>query len=209
MNGFLEVRFPEDIACGAVCTSARQTDVVSMRSGYEQRNAVWKNSRRSYDIGTGIKSLKDIQDVVAFFESCSGRLRGFRFKDYADYTSCPQGNAVTAFDQVIGTGDGGAHAYQLIKTYSVATAAWSRVIAKPVSGSVKIAVQDVEVLEGWYVDTQTGIVSFDVAPELGTCITAGFEFDIPVRFQDDVLQFSVDSIASGSVSSIKLLEIRL
>ena len=39
-------------------------------------------------------------------------------------------------------------------------------------------------------------------------ITAGFEFDVPVRFDTDALDVTLDLERLGSITSIPLLEIR-
>ncbi len=61
---------------------------------------------------------------------------------------------------------------------------------------------------GWSIDTTTGVVSFSAAPGAGVAITAGFEFDMPVRFETDALDVTLDLERLGSITSIPLLEIR-
>lgn len=141
---FHEIRFPTAIAFGSSGGPERKTEIVGLGSGFEERNAVWANSRRSYNVGYGVKTLDDIHAVIAFFEARMGRLYGFRFKDFADYKSCAPGATPTPTDQAIGTGDGTATAFQLVKTYTSGANSWTRTIAKPVSGSVRIAKAGVE-----------------------------------------------------------------
>ncbi len=57
-----------------------------------------------------------------------------------------------------------------------------RTITKPVAGTVQVYLDGVEQPSGWSVDTTTGLVTFGVPPTLGVEVTAGFEFDVPVRF---------------------------
>lgn len=73
---------------------------------------------------------------------------------------------------------------------------------------MRIALGGVEQLSGWSVDTTTGGVSFSAAPGTGVAITAGFEFDVPVRFDTDALDVTLDLERLGSITSIPLLEIR-
>jgi uncharacterized protein (TIGR02217 family) len=61
---------------------------------------------------------------------------------------------------------------------------------------------------GGAVDATTGIVTFGAAPSAGVAITAGFEFDVPVRFDSDALDVTLDLERLGSITSIPLLEIR-
>ncbi|RMF35062.1 MAG: TIGR02217 family protein [Alphaproteobacteria bacterium] len=205
---FHEVRFPDDISRGARGGPERRTQIVELASGDEERNASWANSRRRYDVAYGIRRADDLAAVVAFFEARNGRLYGFRFKDWADYKSCLPSTTPSATDQVIGTGDGATKAFQLVKAYSSGGRTWTRTITKPVAGSVAVAIDGVEQASGWSVDTTTGLVTFNAAPASGVSITAGFEFDVPVRFDTDTLDVTLDLERLGSITSIPLLEIR-
>lgn len=209
MTAFHDIRFPTTIARESSGGPERRTEVVTLGSGYEQRNASWANARRRYDAGYGVKSLDDIHAVIAFFEARMGRLYGFRFRDFADYKSCAPLQSVTSLDQTIGTGDGATTAFQLRKRYVSGTVVSTRAIAKPVADSVRIAVAGSEMTSGWSVDTGTGFVGFDIAPAEGAAITAGFEFDVPVRFDTDRLTINLASLNAGDIPSIPLVEIRL
>ena len=66
----------------------------------------------------------------------------------------------------------------------------------------------VEQMTGWSVDNSNGSVTFNTAPGAGVAITAGFEFDVPVRFDTDALDVTLDVERLGSITSIALLEIR-
>jgi uncharacterized protein (TIGR02217 family) len=59
------------------------------------------------------------------------------------------------------------------------------------------------------VDTATGLVTFDVAPDADAVVTAGFRFDVPVRFDTDTLEVNLTSFAAGDIPAIPLVEIRL
>jgi uncharacterized protein (TIGR02217 family) len=205
---FHEVRFPDDISRGARGGPERRTQVVELASGDEERNASWANSRRRYDVAYGIRRADDLAAVVAFFEARNGRLYGFRFKDWADYKSCPPSRAPAADDQPLGTGDGSETAFQLVKGYASGAQTWTRAITKPVAGSLRIALDGAEQASGWSVDPATGIVTFDAAPGAGVAVTAGFEFDVPVRFDTDALDVTLDLERLGSITSIPLVEIR-
>jgi uncharacterized protein (TIGR02217 family) len=205
---FHEVRFPDNISRGARGGPERRTQIVELASGDEERNASWANSRRRYDVAYGIRRADDLAAVVAFFEARNGRLYGFRYKDWADYKSNLPSQPVTPTDQLIGTGTGAVTSFALLKHYTSGAQAWTRVIAKPVAGSVRIALGGVEQMSGWSVDISTGVVSLDAAPGAGVVITAGFEFDVPVRFDTDTLDVTLDIERLGSITSIPLLEIR-
>ena len=205
---FHEVRFPDNISRGARGGPERRTQVVELASGDEERNASWANSRRRYDVAYGIRRADDLAAVVAFFEARNGRLHGFRYKDWADYKSCLPSQAITATDQQIGTGTGSQQTFQLAKRYASGAQTWVRTITKPVAGTVRVALSMVEQMSGWTVDTTTGVVTFTTAPTNGVIVRAGFEFDVPVRFDSDTLDVTLDFERLGSITTIPLLEIR-
>ncbi len=208
IEGFHDVRFPTGISLRSAGGPERKTEIVALASGREKRNQRWADSRRRYDAGYGVRSLADIHAVIAFFEERRGRLFGFRWLDRTDDASAPPGTEPTPFDQRLGTGDGATTAFQLVKRYASGAQSWTRAIAKPVTGSVRIALSGVEQPSGWSVDTATGVATFDTAPAEGVAITAGFEFDVPVRFDTDVLDVTLDLERLGSITSIPLLELR-
>ena len=205
---FHETRFPDNISRGARGGPERRTQIVELASGDEERNASWANSRRRYDVAYGIRRADDLAAVVAFFEARNGRLFGFRFKDWADYKSCLPSQAVATTDQQIGTGTGALKTFQLAKRYTSGAQTWTLTIAKPVTGPVRIALGTVEQLSGWTLDATTGVVAFTTAPGSGVVIRAGFEFDVPVRFDSDSLDVTLDVERLGSITSIPLVEIR-
>jgi uncharacterized protein (TIGR02217 family) len=203
---FHEIRFPTSVAFHSTGAPERRTEIVTLGSGFEERNGVWAHSRRRYDVGTGVKTLADIHAVIAFFEARRGRLYGFRFKDFTDFRSAAA--SVTPRDQTIATGDGTTKSFQLMKTYPSGPASWCRVIKKPVAGSVRMAVAGVE-QSAFTVDTATGLVTFATAPPAGSAITAGFEFDVPVRFDSDSLSINLAHFEAGEIPSIPIVEIRV
>jgi uncharacterized protein (TIGR02217 family) len=208
---FHEIRFPLGIALGASGGPERRTEIVTLGSGREERNSPWAMSRRRYNAGLGLKKLDDIHEAIAFFEARHGRLHGFRWRDRADWKSGSPGASVTPLDQVLGTGDGARAAFQLVKTYVSGEASYTREIVKPVAGSLRLAVSSEAMAEGadFSADHTTGIVTFAVAPAEGASVTAGFEFDVPVRFDTDFLDINLAAFEAGSVPDIPVVEIRL
>jgi uncharacterized protein (TIGR02217 family) len=210
---FHEIRFPTDISRGASGGPERRTDIVVLGSGHEERNARWSASRRRYDAGYGVKSLDDLHAVIAFFEERRGRLYGFRWRDHADWKSCPPLAQPSMLDQVIATGDGVTASFQLVKRYGLAHAPWLRPIAKPVAGSVLVAVAGAPRSEGVHfsLDATTGLLTFlpGQVPAAGAAISAGFAFDVPVRFDTDRLEVGVQGLGHGAIPRIPIVEIRL
>lgn len=207
MSVFHEVRFPFPVAIGATGGPQRRTEIVPLLSGREQRNTAWADSRRRYDAGPGVRSLTDIAGLIAFFEARRGPLHGFRFRDPFDNRSTTPDRAPAPDDQVLGTGDGGQVSFQLVKHYESGGDSWTRTITKPVDGSVRVAVDGVETA-AFTVDLSSGEVLLAAPPPMGASVTAGFAFDVPVRFELDRLDLALEEPGAGSATSIPLIEIR-
>ncbi|MCG7574548.1 DUF2460 domain-containing protein [Phaeobacter sp. CNT1-3] len=208
---FHEERFPETLSFGAIGGPERRTDVVTLTNGFEERNTPWAHSRRRYDAGLGLRSLDDVAALVAFFEARRGQLYGFRWKDWGDFKSALPSTDPTPVDQVLGLGDGTSATFQLAKTYRSGDHSYLRPITKPVAGSVVIAVDGVIMREGaqFDLDVTTGLVTLYEAPNAGAEVTAGFEFDVPVRFDTDQIRASVASFQAGDVPDVPVVEVRV
>ena len=202
---FHEVTLPARLAFGSTGGVERRTEVVTLASGHERRSTPWASGRRRYLIGAGLRSLDDMAALTAFFEARQGRLYGFRFRDFADFKSCAPGAEPGPGDQVVGTGDGVVTRFQVAKTYGGQV----RPITKPVEGSVRVALDGVEATGGWQVDVTGGEVTFDAPPAEGVAITAGFQFDTPVRFDADRLEITLETFGSGRMVAMPLIEIRV
>ena len=208
---FHEVRFPENLSFGSTGGPERRTEIVTLANGFEERNTPWAHSRRHYDAGAGLRSLDELEALVAFFESRRGQLYGFRWKDWADHKSCRPSQTVGHFDQEIGRGDGVTKTFQLVKTYASGIQSYTRPIEKPVAGTVIVAIAgDPKVANVEFtVNVETGGLSFTTAPDIGALVTAGFEFDIPVRFDTDRITTSISSFQAGEVPDVPVIEVRL
>ena len=208
---FHDVRFPAALSFGSLGGPERRTEVVTLANGFEERNTPWAHSRRRYDAGVGLRSLDDVETMIAFFEARQGQLYGFRWKDWSDYRSCAAAAQITYDDQIIARGDGETAQVQLIKCYRSGEACYERPLTKLVAGTVRLGLDGVEVQEGvdWSVDLGSGLVTFAHPPDMDVEITAGFEFDVPVRFDTDAIQTSVASFHAGEVPSVPVVEVRI
>ena len=205
---FHAIRFPLDVALGARGGPERLTDIVTLESGREERNQRWAHARRRYNAAYGIKSRADMQAVLAFFEERRGRFHGFLWRDGLDHSSNGGDGPPTPFDQEIGTGDGVRTAFPLTKIYGASFDPYLRPITRPVSGSVRVAVAGVEAMSGWSVDGTSGRVTFTTPPASGALVTAGFLFDVPVRFDTDRLDVELSSFDAAEIPSIPVIEVR-
>jgi len=210
---FHDILFPLDIALKSAGGPERRTEIVALGSGREERNARWAHSRRRYDAGYGVKTFAELSEVVAFFEERRGRLHGFRWRDRLDHSSAAPSLAATPLDQLLGAGDGVTAQFPLAKTYGGVHAPYRRPIVKPAPGSVRVAVDGIEVEEGaaFTVDTANGVVTFlpGHLPQAGEAVTAGFLFDVPVRFDTDYLEVDLSAFAAGAIPKIPVVEIKV
>ena len=210
MAGFHEVRFPLRVALGTSGGPVRRTDIVSLSNGRENRNRRWQDARRHYDAGSGVRSLDDLYAVLTFFEARAGQFNGFRFRDPVDHKSCAPGGSISAVDQFLGGADGTTASFALVKRYADAGGETVRRIDKPVVGTVSVAVGGSAVPAADYtVDHVAGTITFKPGkvPTSGT-VRAGFEFDVPVRFDTDRIDIDLAQFDAGRIPSIPLVEIK-
>ena len=197
---FSEKRFPTDISYNSLGGPEYFTEISSLKNGHEQRNISWQTARCHYNVTHAIKSQSQLDEIIAFFRARKGMAIGFRFKDWSDYI---------AKDQIVGHGDGATKSFQLIKNYVSGENSETRIITKPVAGTVKIYKNSVLQTGGFSIDHKTGAMLFNTPPALGSIINASFEFDVPVRFDSDSLIAKLDQKGIYSFGEIKLVEVKI
>ena len=212
MQAFDDVPFPLSIGKEASITPTFSTQVVESLSGHERRSSDWADARMSFDAGPGVRSEADMVALVDFFRARRGAARGFRFTDPYDYQSAPATDAISAIDQRLGIGDGVNSRFQIVKYYGAGGAhsageAQQRRITRPVPGTIRVAVNGVEQMNGWS-HTGLGVLLFDDAPAAGAVLTCGYRFDVPVRFAEDRLEINRATFAAGTAPSVPLVELR-
>lgn len=211
-SSFHDLRFPVAISFGATGGPERRNDIVSLTSGREKRNARFSQSRHRYDAGTGLRSLDDLYEVVAFFEARRGSLHAFRFRDPFDMKSCRPTETVSATNQIIGEGDGENRRFALTKTYGLGEDAYRRLIWKPDVATLQVAVAGVAQTSptDFEFDPATGEIVFSIAsvPADGVSVTTGYEFDVPVRFDTERIEISLHAFKAGQIPSIPLVEVQ-
>lgn len=210
--GFHEVRLPTEISYGSSSGPGHNTKIIEVDSGQEERQARWGNARVRMNLIESVKDPTQIAALVTFVRARQGSAYGFRCKDWVDYTSAADHVGTPGYsDQAIGTGDGTTATFQLVKLYTSGAVTRTRSIEKPVAGTIRIAFDGVEQSSGWTANTSTGVVTFTTAPSLGVAVTAGFEFDVPVRFDEEVdrwMATRIDAYDMRSIDSLPVTELK-
>jgi uncharacterized protein (TIGR02217 family) len=201
---FDDVPFPIAIGQDASVAPSFSTNVVTSASGYEARNANWSQARLRFDAGPGVRSEAELETLIAFFRARRGAATAFRFCDPYDNSSNGMTGAPGPLDQQIGTGDGTNDSFLLVKYYGSAE---RRRITRPVAGSVRVAVNGDELTTGWIVGGK-GMLQFTAPPAAGATITAGYLFDVPVRFAEDRIEVNRATFLAGEAPSVPLVEVR-
>ncbi|WP_114390246.1 DUF2460 domain-containing protein [Notoacmeibacter marinus] len=209
LPGFHDALFPIAIGLGATGGPERQVEILPLRSGREARNQRRRHSLRRFDVGTGLRDLADLETLIAFFEARGGAMHPFRFRDPLDHRSSPRSQAIGAADQPLGMGDGSATRFPLVKTYG-GDGGYARPIRLPRSDTVVVAVNAQSVADTAFgFDYETGDVVFNVPPADGAPVSAGFIFDIAVRFDIEHLATSLSGFRAGEVPSVPLVEVMI
>jgi uncharacterized protein (TIGR02217 family) len=206
MLAFDDVLFPLALGRDALVSPVFSTAVVTTASGAEHRNSDWSDARMHYDAGPGVRATDDLETLLAFFRARHGAARGFRFRDPFDHSSHGMTGSPAATDQLLGSGDGIRTRFALRKTYGEGDDAQQRLIAHPVPGSVRVAIDALDQAAGW--GMAGGQIDFDEPPADGAEITAGFLFDVPVRFAEDRLAVSRTTFGAGEAVEVPLIEVR-
>lgn len=202
MVSFIEQRLPDNIAYGMSGGPTFSTDVTESHAAREQRNVNWSKARWKWTYDGSLREQADYDDLRAWFYITQGRFSGFRFKDPFDYQLT---------NEAIGTGDGATTAFKLTKTYTFGTESYVRRILKAVAGSETVKVNGV--LKSPGVDytfyPNSGYVVFTSAPANGHSIVVTCEFDMPVRFDVDVLDFGFEGNTAQTARGIAVVDVGL
>ena len=203
VNVFDDVLFPLALGREAAVEPEFSTAIVTSAGGAEHRNSDWADARLRFDAGPGVRSEKELQELIAFFRARRGSAVGFRFQDPLDHSSKGMTDAPEPADQLLGSGDGIRTIYPLVKHYE----GQERRITRPVRASVRVTVDGIERVSGWTLGSH-GTVSFQEPPAAGAQVRAGFRFDVPVRFAEDRLRVSRATFEAAEAASVPLIEIR-
>jgi uncharacterized protein (TIGR02217 family) len=201
---FDDVTFPIEIGQEASVSPNFSTNIVTSASGHEARNANWAQARLRFDAGPGVRGDAELETLIGFFRARRGPAVAFRFRDPYDHSSNGMTGAPAATDQAIGPGDGIVDRFELAKTYGTGE---QRRVTRPVAGSVRVAVNGTELSSGWTLQP-LGVIQFTAAPTAGALVTAGYVFDVPVRFAEDRVEVNRATFLAGEAPSVPLIEVR-
>jgi len=110
---FLEQpRFPERISFHGIGGPGYSTTAVIVNSGAEYRTGAWSQGLCGFEVSHAAKLPTQQSELVSFFRIAKGKLNGFRYKDWADFT-------VSSTEGVFGAIDS-THC-QLYKRYTLGT----------------------------------------------------------------------------------------
>lgn len=202
---FYEQQLNLGINYGAVFGPRFNTAILTQSDGQEQRRALWSQPLLVAQLGEKRVTQSELDTLIAFHNETKGSFKGFRLRDWSDYK---------AVNQAIGTGDGSVQSWQMVKTYSLSSATVTRPITKPILSGCTVAVDGTPVDPwpggtptggaGWSLDTTAGILYTQVTG----AITATFEFDVPVRFEQDKIDFTFDARGLFTLAQLTCTEIR-
>lgn len=208
VQAFDDISFPLPVSTEMLAEAEFSTQILTTGDGHERRNSRWSDARMHYDAGPSLRSEQDLAKLMAFFRARSGPARGFRFRDPFDNDSAAHGDAITASDQHIGTGNGERTDFPLVKAYGDAGQGdpqWRR-ITRPEASTVRAAIDGQET-SGWSLEP-LGVIRFDQPPAQGSIITAGYSYDVPVRFAEDRLAINAATFAAAEAPRVALIELR-
>lgn len=224
-EGFVDHYLDEWIV-GFPCYSSPRfsTEIAASASGAEQRNRNWSHPLRTFRLPEAIRYHEQYEAIQNHWLAMGGPELCWPFTDPLDFASIPLDMPnvtpdISAEDQVIGVGNGVQRAFQLTKKYQAGPASYQRPIYLPQVATVSIAINglapDDPALADfggpfiWAVERMGGMVTLDPAPKEGTTITAGFLFDVAVRFEaDDSFDGIVQSYQVSGFSDLDLAEVR-
>lgn len=176
------------------------TTIINRDNGFYLPIERQSDSIGRFNIGDRLFSKAEWEYLFNFFYNVRGSAIAFKYKDWGDYQ---------AINQAIADADGAETEFQLIKTYSD----YFKPIYKPVASTIKIYLEGVLQTSGYTVNS-VGLVTFTTAPASGVAISADFEFDLVVRFENDNLSSRFDAYdpnhpeeALYNVPSIFLIEV--
>jgi uncharacterized protein (TIGR02217 family) len=193
------VRLPTNVEKGVRGGPQFNTTVVRTDGGLTSTNQNWAYPLYRGQVAYAIQTREDLEEVIEFFWARRGRMYGFLFKDWSDYTFTTE---------TLGTGDGVEDQFQVIRTYSDTVRPFSRPLFHPIEDTMTVYLNGVAQAGSAWSLLSGGIVDFSTPPGAGVVVTASGEFNIGVQFDTDVLETEMTLYNVGSIPSLPIMEIR-
>jgi uncharacterized protein (TIGR02217 family) len=200
---FHNIRFPTRISYGAIGGPRFSTTIQTLNSGHEQRNINWADARREFQFDVSPSRNSEWEEILNFFHARRGRAFGFRLKDFADFQ---------LKDGLVALGDGAKKDFQIKKQYSdlpTGLYSYDRALSKIVQGSATVFLGTAAQFGNWSLNADTGVLSFSQAPADQVEIRVSCEFDVPVRFDSDLMEAAIPGPDIHHWQQVKLVEIRV
>lgn len=209
MGQFLEELLPIDVRMGASYSDDYAVEITTTAAGAEYRKLIHALPARTFSINYTLLRDDIAARVLALYHRAYGKYAGFRVRCFDDFSSNAHTGTPTALDQPAVYISSGV--YQLVKEYGAGGTPLGigrprRTIYKPKAGTVLIAVNGTPLGAGISVNTTTGRVTLTPAPSGGDVVTAGFEFDLPCRF-DSTIDIAALSKTVRDCGSIEIKEL--
>lgn len=217
---FYEHRLPLDLSRGVSGGLGLRTLVNEADSGEESRIIKFSRLRGRWDLASRL--MRDFESNPTLRVDCDtiqqlhvvqeGRAHGFRFRHDGDHKIGDPDDPTTT-NQSIGTGDGAETQFQAIRQYAFGAVTFNRPIVKLEASSYTVLIDDVAQTEGggndYTIDVDTGVVTFNAAPLGGEDVGLASKFDVPVRFDIDLLDLDYELASLGQVPSIPIVELKI
>ncbi len=209
-----DTRLEIDESYGTVASYTYRTSIITLGDGTEQRNIEWR-----YPLGKfNLSKAHLCQDLLDYFLSFHSTMKGqkevFRFRDYNDYetTGDPLYSGLNSYTQGVlnPAPDGSRKEFQLCKAYNLEGLNVFRIITRVDSVNCEVFINGNSQLVTIY--PSLGKVVFLTAPQTNDILTWEGIFDIPVRFEQDNINYRL--IGNNqfenfySIEELSLIEIR-
>jgi uncharacterized protein (TIGR02217 family) len=195
--------FPEGISYGSRGGPGFRTLSREVSNGRDFRIARSQYPRLYWDVAENLRRpsasgtpavASPMAEILDFYHAREGATRGFRFRDWTDWTTHHEHNqtpdlADYRHRHILGAGDGSTTQFQLVKWYRDAGIERPRPITRPIPSG-----EDDRFIAVWLdgslqtetthysLSDSTGVVTFVTAPTKGLAVEASFTFHVPARF---------------------------
>lgn len=217
MDGFIDLYLPDGIIRQNFTGAPRTSTTIGVASlGVEQRNRNWVKPLYRLSNPECIACHDTIEDLRDHWMVTDGPHLTFPMRNPYDFASARLQAAgrvptLSAVDQLLGTGDGIEDTFQFRKTYTRNSFTKTHSLVLPVESTVLVAIDAIEQAVGvdFTIDREAGTITFASPPGVGDLVTAGFLYDIPVRFEsDDVFEQILKAFETDGVAGLSLWEVR-